>query len=153
MELLVMALVVGATGALILWPLLRGTESEEEAAGLPADRSREKELALAAIRELEFDYATGKISQEDYALLVAGRLKEAGLRAEADTRPERMQARIRDAELRKVPYVLVVGEKEKAEGTVSVRRRHRGNLGAMPLAAFLEGVLREYRERRLESVF
>jgi len=91
--------------------------------------------------------------QEDYALLVAGRLKEAGLRAEADTRPERMQARIRDAELRKVPYVLVVGEKEKAEGTVSVRRRHRGNLGAMPLAAFLEGVLREYRERRLESVF
>lgn len=91
--------------------------------------------------------------QEDYALLVAGRLKEAGLRAEADLRPERMQARIRDAELRKVPYVLVVGEKEKAEGTVSVRRRHRGNLGAMPLAAFLEGVLREYRERRLESVF
>lgn len=91
--------------------------------------------------------------QEDYALLVAGRLKEAGLRAEADLRPERMQARIRDAELRKVPYVLVVGEKEKAEGTVNVRRRHRGNLGAMPLAAFLEGVLREYRERRLESVF
>ncbi len=46
---------------------------------------------------------------------MAGRLKEAGLRAEADTRPERMQARIRDAEVRKVPYVLVVGEREKAE--------------------------------------
>ncbi|WP_347241542.1 threonine--tRNA ligase [Thermus sp.] len=91
--------------------------------------------------------------QEDYALLVAGRLKAAGLRAEADTRPERMQARIRDAELRKVPYILVVGEKEKAEGTVSVRRRHRGNLGTMPLAAFLEGALKEYRERLLESPF
>jgi Ser-tRNA(Thr) hydrolase (EC 3.1.1.-) len=91
--------------------------------------------------------------QEDYALLVTHRLKEAGLRAEADTRPERMQARIRDAELKKVPYVLVVGEKEKAEGAVSVRRRHRGNLGVMPLSTFLEGALREYRERRLEPVF
>jgi threonyl-tRNA synthetase len=88
--------------------------------------------------------------QEDYALWVAGRLKEAGLRAEADTRPERMQARIRDAEVRKVPYVLVVGEREKAEGSVSVRRRHRGNLGSMPLDAFLEAALREYKERRLE---
>ncbi|MGC8875621.1 threonine--tRNA ligase [Thermus sp.] len=91
--------------------------------------------------------------QEDYALLVAGRLKEAGLRAEADTRPERMQARIRDAELRKVPYILVVGEREKAEGSVSVRRRKKGNLGTMPLAAFLEWALKEYRERLLESVF
>jgi threonyl-tRNA synthetase len=91
--------------------------------------------------------------QEDYALEVAHSLKEAGLRAEADTRPERMQARIRDAELKKVPYVLVVGEKEKAEGAVSVRRRHKGNLGAMPLATFLEGALREYRERQLEPAF
>ncbi len=91
--------------------------------------------------------------QEDYALWVAGRLKEAGLRAEADTRPERMQARIRDAEVRKVPYVLVVGEREKAEGAVSVRRRHRGNLGSMPLPTFLEGALREYRDRLLESAF
>jgi hypothetical protein len=71
MDLLIMVLIVGVTGALILWPLLRGTEAEEEAADLPADRSREKELALAAIRELEFDYATGKISPEDYALLRA----------------------------------------------------------------------------------
>lgn len=91
--------------------------------------------------------------QEDYAREVAGRLKEAGLRAEADTRPERMQARIRDAEVQKVPYILVVGEREKAEGAVSVRRRKKGNLGTMPLAAFLEGALREYRERRLEPVF
>jgi threonyl-tRNA synthetase len=64
-----------------------------------------------------------------------------------------MQARIRDAEVQKVPYILVVGEKEKAEGTVSVRRRHRGNLGTMPLATFLEWALKEYRERLLESPF
>lgn len=91
--------------------------------------------------------------QEDYAKEVVGRLKEAGLRAEGDLRPERMQARIRDAEVQKVPYILVVGERERAEGTVSVRRRHRGNLGTMPLATFLEGALREYRERKLEPVF
>lgn len=91
--------------------------------------------------------------QEDYAKEVVERLKEAGLRAEGDLRPERMQARIRDAEVQKVPYILVVGEKERAEGTVSVRRRHRGNLGTMPLATFLEGALREYRERKLEPVF
>ncbi|WP_041433660.1 threonine--tRNA ligase [Thermus sp. CCB_US3_UF1] len=91
--------------------------------------------------------------QEDYAKEVVERLKEAGLRAEGDLRPERMQARIRDAEVQKVPYILVVGERERAEGTVSVRRRHRGNLGTMPLATFLEGALREYRERKLEPVF
>ncbi|MDQ7848808.1 MAG: hypothetical protein QN152_08800 [Armatimonadota bacterium] len=71
MDLMVMVLLVGATAALILWPLLRATEAEEEPPPLPADGSREKELALAAIRELEFDYATGKISPEDYALLRA----------------------------------------------------------------------------------
>jgi threonyl-tRNA synthetase len=91
--------------------------------------------------------------QEDYAKEVVERLKAAGLRAEADLRPERMQARIRDAEVAKVPYVLVVGEREKAEGGVSVRRRHRGNLGSMPLSAFLEGALKEYREKLLESAF
>jgi hypothetical protein len=70
-DLLAMVLLVGATGALILWPLLRGPEADEHPPDLPADSSREKELALAAIRELEFDYATGKISPEDYALLRA----------------------------------------------------------------------------------
>ncbi len=91
--------------------------------------------------------------QEDYAKEVVFRLKEAGLRAEADLRPERMQARIRDAEVGKVTYILVVGDKEKAEGTVSVRRRLKGNLGTMPLAVFLEGVLKEYKERLLEPAF
>ncbi|MGQ9692683.1 MAG: threonine--tRNA ligase [Thermaceae bacterium] len=91
--------------------------------------------------------------QEDYAKEVLAKLKEAGLRAEADPRPERMQARIRDAELSKIPYVLVVGEKERESGMVSVRRRHKGNLGGMPLARFIEGALREIGEKRLESVF
>lgn len=91
--------------------------------------------------------------QEDYAKEVLSRLKEAGLRAEADLRPERMQARIRDAELQKIPYILVVGEREREAGAVSVRRRHRGDLGSMPLPVFLEAALREVREKRIESVF
>ncbi|MER3603324.1 MAG: threonine--tRNA ligase, partial [Thermus sp.] len=91
--------------------------------------------------------------QGDYAREVLSRLKEAGLRAEADLRPERMQARIRDAELQKIPYILVVGDEEQKTQAVSVRRRHKGNLGGMPLAAFLEGALREVREKRLDTVF
>lgn len=91
--------------------------------------------------------------QEDYAKEVLSRLKEAGLRAEADLRPERMQARIRDAELQKIPYILVVGEREREAGAVSIRRRHRGDLGSMPLPVFLEAALREVREKRIESVF
>src|SRR3990170_7322231 len=72
MELVGMVLIVAATGVLILWPLLRRTDSASaEIAIAPADRGREKEMALAAIRELEFDYATGKISPEDYAVLRA----------------------------------------------------------------------------------
>src|SRR3990170_4535725 len=59
MELVGMVLIVAATGVLILWPLLRRTDAASA------------EMALAAIRELEFDYATGKISPEDYAVLRA----------------------------------------------------------------------------------
>ncbi len=91
--------------------------------------------------------------QEGYAKEVLARLKGVGLRAEADLRPERMQARIRDAELQKIPYILVVGDEEQKTQAVSVRRRHKGNLGSMPLAAFLEGALREVREKRLDTVF
>src|SRR3990172_9107245 len=72
MELVGMVLIVAATGVLILWPLLRRTDSSSAKIAIaPADRGREKEMALAAIRELEFDYATGKISPEDYAVLRA----------------------------------------------------------------------------------
>ncbi len=72
MELFGMVLLVAATGALILWPLLRrGGSVEAEASPAPTDRRREKEMTLATLRELEFDYATGKISPEDYAVLRA----------------------------------------------------------------------------------
>jgi len=71
MELAAMILVLAATGALILWPLLRRADGGAGIPDPPPDRGREKEMALAALRELEFDYATGKISPEDHAVLRA----------------------------------------------------------------------------------
>jgi threonyl-tRNA synthetase len=73
----------------------------------------------------------------DYAAQVLERLQAAGLRAELDDRAERVQAKIRDAQLRKIPYMLVVGDREAADGTVAVRLRTNENLGPVPLDDFL----------------
>ena len=72
-----------------------------------------------------------------YAQQVAARLGAAGLRVEVDERGERMQAKIREAQLQKVPFMLVVGDKEAKAGAVSVRRRGGEDLKAMPLEAFM----------------
>lgn len=75
--------------------------------------------------------------QVPYAREVAQKLREQGLRVEVDDGPERMQAKIRKAQLQKIPYMLVVGKREAAEGTVAVRLRSGENLGPMTLEAFL----------------
>jgi threonyl-tRNA synthetase len=84
----------------------------------------------------------------DYARQTAARLKEAGLRVEVDDRNERMNAKIRDAQLQKIPYMLVVGDKEAESGQVALRLRSGENPGPMPLAAFLERALAEVAARR-----
>ena len=63
------------------------------------------------------------------------------MRAELDARNEKLGYRIREAQIQKVPYMLVVGGREQEEGTVSVRRRAGEDLGAMPVEAFLERVV------------
>ena len=73
----------------------------------------------------------------DYALTVVQRLQEAGLRAKVDDSAERMNAKVRNAQMQKIPYMLVVGDKEAAAGTVSVRLRSEENLGARPLEEFM----------------
>jgi threonyl-tRNA synthetase len=73
-----------------------------------------------------------------YAREVADRLKDEGLRVEIDDRGERMNAKIRDAQNQKIPYMLILGDREAAEGTVSVRLRSEENLGAMPVEAFVQ---------------
>jgi threonyl-tRNA synthetase len=74
----------------------------------------------------------------DYARAVEARLQEAGLRVEVDTRKERMNSKVRDAQLQKVPYMLVVGDKEAAADAVSVRLRTNENLGPIPLDEFIQ---------------
>jgi len=70
---------------------------------------------------------------------VESKLRAAGLRAELDASNDRMNAKIRSAQLNKVPYMLVIGDREVEDGTVSVRLRSGEDLGAMPVEAFLSG--------------
>ncbi|MFB3154136.1 MAG: threonine--tRNA ligase, partial [Candidatus Acidiferrales bacterium] len=72
----------------------------------------------------------------DYGEKVASRLKQAGFRVQLDDRNEKLQAKIRDAQLQKIPFMLVCGKKEEEAGTVSVRSRSKGDLGPRPLADF-----------------
>ncbi|HEX8745673.1 MAG TPA: threonine--tRNA ligase [Pyrinomonadaceae bacterium] len=74
----------------------------------------------------------------DYAEKVAADLKQAGLRVELNLRSEKIGAKIRDAQLQKVPFMLVLGDREMEQGAVAVRERSRGDLGTMTLAEFLE---------------
>jgi len=83
----------------------------------------------------------------DYANATLASLRAAGIRADVDVRDEKLGAKIRDAELQKVPYMLVVGPRDAEAGTVSVRRKGEGDLGAMPLAAFVDRIGREIREK------
>jgi threonyl-tRNA synthetase len=75
-----------------------------------------------------------------YAQAVAESLEAAGLRVEVDDRGERMNAKIRDAQKQKVPYMLVVGDREEESGQIALRLRSGKNPGAMPVEAFLERV-------------
>ena len=83
----------------------------------------------------------------EYAEKVAAQLQEAGLRVEADLRNEKIGYKIREAQLQKTPYMLVVGDKEAETGTVSVRGRKDGDLGAMALADFSAKACEESKNR------
>jgi threonyl-tRNA synthetase len=81
--------------------------------------------------------------QRDYAEDVVSTLKAQGFRVATDLRNEKVGFKIREAELSKMPYVLVVGEKEREAGTVAVRGRHGADLGVMPIADFGTHLLNE----------
>jgi threonyl-tRNA synthetase len=86
----------------------------------------------------------------EYAERIADRLRQAGLRVEVDGRAERMNAKVRNAQLQKVPYMLVVGDKEAEADAVSLRLRTNENLGAVPLADFIAQASRLNAERSQE---
>ena len=89
----------------------------------------------------------------DYAQSVLNKLTEAGIRAEVDTRAEKIGYKIREAQTAKIPYMLVVGQKEEEENTVSVRSRAAGDEGARSLDMFITDILKEIetKENRVKK--
>ncbi|MDK2985517.1 MAG: threonyl-tRNA synthetase [Clostridia bacterium] len=79
----------------------------------------------------------------DYAVWVKEKLQTYDIRVEVDDRSEKIGYKIREAQLKKIPYMLVVGDKEVEEKTVSVRKRGTGDLGSEPLEEFIEDILQE----------
>jgi threonyl-tRNA synthetase len=87
----------------------------------------------------------------EYARSVADRLRAAGLRVELDERQEKIGYKIREAQLQKIPYMLVTGDREAAESTVSVRSRSGGDQGARRVEEFIEGARLEVSTRAASS--
>jgi threonyl-tRNA synthetase len=84
-----------------------------------------------------------------YANLVVKSLKDAGIRVKLNDRADKIGSKIRQAELDKVNYMLIVGEKESSEGTVSIRKRFEGDLGVKPLNDYKNLIIDEIKNRRL----
>ncbi|HZG14863.1 MAG TPA: threonine--tRNA ligase [Candidatus Bathyarchaeia archaeon] len=80
-----------------------------------------------------------------FAQQVKEKMAEAGIRVELDARNEKIGYKIREAQVNKIPYMLVIGEKEAAEGTLSVRKRGVGDAGAQPVDQFIAGLLDEIK--------
>ncbi|HEY0730831.1 MAG TPA: threonine--tRNA ligase, partial [Chitinophagaceae bacterium] len=86
----------------------------------------------------------------DYAKTVLNQLKKADIRAEIDERNEKIGKKIRDTELMRIPYMLVIGEKEVNEGKVAIRRQGKGDLGAKAIEEFVSEIAKEIKERSAE---
>jgi len=88
----------------------------------------------------------------EYGESVRKQLDEAGIRVELDTRSEKIGYKIREAQMQKIPYMLIVGQKEQEEGLVAVRSRFAGDEGQKSLAAFVEAVKEEIRTKAVREV-
>jgi threonyl-tRNA synthetase len=87
----------------------------------------------------------------EYAEKVASQLRSAGLRVETNLRSEKIGAKIRDAQMQKIPFMLVVGDREMEQGQVAVRERARGDIGVMTPDEFRETAQRLIKERALNN--
>jgi threonyl-tRNA synthetase len=87
-----------------------------------------------------------------YAASVRDKLAASGLRVELDERQEKVNFKIREAQLQKIPYMLVVGDREAAEGTVAVRERSGGDKGARSVDGFLASALEEISSKGKATV-
>ena len=88
----------------------------------------------------------------DYARLIDGELKKHKIRVELDLRSEKMGAKVRDAELKKIPIMLIVGENETKNNTVSVRRRFEGNIGEFKFEDYLKSIKEEIDNKKRRNL-
>ena len=98
------------------------------------------QVKVLPVSEKSHDYATG----------VYEALKAAGIRVELDRRDEKIGYKIREAQLKKIPYMLILGENESADGTISVRSRDKGDLGSSQLSDFIENIKKEIETKGQE---
>ena len=103
---------------------------------------------LAPVQAIVLPISADKFA--DYAVDVQEKLRKARIRAEIDIRDESLNKRIREAQLRKIPYMLVVGEREVEAGTVSVRRRDNKNIGAMGVGELVGKLAEEIEKRNIK---
>jgi threonyl-tRNA synthetase len=87
----------------------------------------------------------------EYAESVAAELRKAGLRVDVNVRSDKIGAKIRDAQLQKIPFMLVLGDREMEDGKVAVRERTKGDIGAMSLDDFREMATRLVKTRALNN--
>jgi threonyl-tRNA synthetase len=85
----------------------------------------------------------------EYGAQVERQLRDRGLRVQGDYRPDKIGAKIREAQLDKIPYMLVIGEKEQTAGSVAVRSRSEGDRGVKTVGEFIEAIEREVAQRSL----
>ncbi len=102
-------------------------------------------LWLAPVQAIVLPIADRHVA---YAETVRQRLTEAGFRVQVDERQEKIGYKIREAQLQKIPYMLVVGDREAAEGAISVRSRSGGDLGSQSLEAFIAAALTEVERKQ-----
>ena len=85
----------------------------------------------------------------DYATTVYNKLRKNNIRVQIDSRSEKMGAKIRDAEINKIPIMVIIGENEVSDNTISIRRKFKGNLGAIPVDNFIQEIKTEIHTRSL----
>ncbi len=85
----------------------------------------------------------------EFTSKVAAELKKRGIRVEVDGRSEKIGFKIREAQLQKIPYMLVIGDKEVETENVSIRCRKRGDIGTMSVSDFCDMVEKEIREKTI----
>jgi threonyl-tRNA synthetase len=83
----------------------------------------------------------------DFVIEVERQLNEKGIRVESDLRNEKIGYKIREAQIQKIPYMLIIGDKEQESHTVSVRSRKDGDIGSVELNSFIERILEEINSR------